>query len=227
MLNAWRNAWALHNRSIDMLSICLYRYASGSLTIFLSCRTLIILSPVNLHVCFSYVTCIQSLLFAVSRAWHLWPLTCAPAQTAEPPPLCQDSVSVPSALGVFSLSGRLRGSSVCEPLAHQTALHIPCQTGPLCLLHHWHCQCFLHHRCVPPRSVWWRWDQSPVSSGRNWWWSSWGKLAHLEKGEDLGRVEKGKFGVLTQSCTWDWELLMRRRMLTRTGADAGVAEDAV
>lgn len=30
--------------------------------IFLSRRTLIILSSVNLHVCFSYVTCIQSLL---------------------------------------------------------------------------------------------------------------------------------------------------------------------
>ena len=38
---------------------------------FLPCRTLNILSPVNLHVCLSYVTCIHSLLFAVSRAWHL------------------------------------------------------------------------------------------------------------------------------------------------------------
>lgn len=46
---------------------------------------------------------------------------------------------------------------------------------------------------------------------------------HLEKGKDLGRVDKGKFGVLTQSCTWDWELLKRRRMLKRTGAGAGVA----
>lgn len=46
---------------------------------------------------------------------------------------------------------------------------------------------------------------------------------HLEKGEDLGKVGKGKFGVLTQSCTWDWELLKRRMMLKRTGADAEVA----
>lgn len=46
---------------------------------------------------------------------------------------------------------------------------------------------------------------------------------HLEKGKDLGRVDKGKFGGLTRTCTWDWELLKRRRMLKRTGADAGVA----
>lgn len=53
---------------------------------------------------------------------------------------------------------------------------------------------------------------------------------HLEKGEDLGKVDKGKFGVLTQSCTWDWELLKWRMMLKRTGADAevaGVAGNAV
>ena len=53
---------------------------------------------------------------------------------------------------------------------------------------------------------------------------------HLEKGEDLGKVGKGKFGVLTQSCTWNWELLKMRMMLKRTGADAegaGVVGNAV
>lgn len=50
---------------------------------------------------------------------------------------------------------------------------------------------------------------------------------HLEKGKDFGKADKGRFGVLTQNCTWDWELLKRTRMLKRTGADAGVAENDV
>lgn len=50
---------------------------------------------------------------------------------------------------------------------------------------------------------------------------------HLEKGDDLGRVDKGKFGVLTQSCTWKRELLKSRMLLKRTGADAGVVGVAV
>lgn len=48
---------------------------------------------------------------------------------------------------------------------------------------------------------------------------------HLEKGEDLGKVDKGKFGVRTQSSTLDLELLRRMR-LKRTGADAVVAVGA-
>lgn len=46
---------------------------------------------------------------------------------------------------------------------------------------------------------------------------------NLERGEGLGRVDEGKSGVLIQSCTWNWELLKRRKMLKRRGADAGVA----
>lgn len=46
---------------------------------------------------------------------------------------------------------------------------------------------------------------------------------HLEKEEGLGGVGKGSFGVLTRRCTWDWELLKRRMMLKRRGADAEVA----
>lgn len=150
-------------------------------------------------------------------------LTCAPPQIAEPPPPSLDSVSVPSALGAFSLSGRLLGSSVCEPGAHPTVLCTPCQTGQLCFLHYWHYGCSLHHHCAPPRQTKPRWVQIPASSGRSWWWSRMGKQVHLERGKDPGRLDKGKFGDQIQSCTWNWELLQRRMKLKSSGADSGGA----
>lgn len=152
-----------------------------------------------------------------------YPLTCAPAQTGEQPPPCQDSASVPSTLGAFSLSGMLPCSSVCEHTAHQTVPRTHCQIVPLCFRHHTCYHYFLHH---PPNWVWGRLVQSPESSVRNWWWSSWGKQVYLEMGEDLGRVDKGTVLGLTQSYTWDWELLHWRRMLKSTGAVVGAAENA-
>lgn len=77
--------------------------------------------------------CTVFLLYPV-HDYYLCLLTCALPQIAEPPPLCQDCVCVPSALDAFSLNGKLRGSSVCEPVAHQTMLHIPCQTVQVCRL---------------------------------------------------------------------------------------------
>lgn len=150
-------------------------------------------------------------------------LTCAPPQTAEPPLPSLGFVSVPSALGAFSLSGRLLGSSECEPVAHPTVLCTPCQTSQLCFLHHWHQECSLQHYCAPPRQEKPHWVQSQESSGRSWWWSRLGTRVHLEREKDLWRVDKGKFGDQIQSYTWNWELLNRRMKLKRSGVDSGGA----
>lgn len=142
-----------------------------------------------------------------------WRLTCALDRTVAPPPPCRGSVCAPSAPAASFLSGRLRGSSACEPAARQTVPRTPCQSGPFC------CRC----RDRPKRATR-RWGQSPVSSERSWWWSSWGKWANLGKGRGLGRAGEGKSGALARSCTWDWGLLTRWTMLRMTGADVGVAD---
>lgn len=99
-----------------------------------------------------HVKCLVDFALLLLQCANLdtYPLTCAPAQTGEQFPPCQDSASVPSTLGAFSLSGKLPGNSVCEHAVHQTVLRTHSQIVPICFLHHTYYHYFLYH---PPKWV--------------------------------------------------------------------------